>query len=319
MYNSAFRRSGPRRAAALLTTALLLGSAAPAAATGGDGEERGDQGKASAAVLRAGLDVALLNKTVELPLSATLNEVHAPEGEREAAEKTALTATLDGVDQGRPFHLLRADVASARAGVDEETAEGEVEIAKASVHVPGLPLLSVIEVEAVTARATCTAGEQPEAEAGIVGPVTVLGQTVTLTAGGTTAVNVPGVGEVRLDLSHRETTDSTAAATALELAVSVNPLNLNVAEVDGVVTLAAASCESPAVQEPEPKPEPEPEPEPEGKTPQTGGGEEVETKTPDLAATGGSATTPVVAACAAALVGGGALMLLRRRTAGKRD
>ncbi|CAM5723232.1 hypothetical protein SCANM63S_07588 [Streptomyces canarius] len=56
---------------------------------------------------------------------------------------------------------------------------------------------------------------------------------------------MPGVGEVRLDLSRRSTTTRTAAATALELTVSVNPLKLNVADVEGTVTLARATCESP--------------------------------------------------------------------------
>ena len=57
---------------------------------------------------------------------------------------------------------------------------------------------------------------------------------------------MPGVGEVRLDLAKTEQTSRTAAATALELKVSVNPLKLNVAEVEGTVTLAEATCETPA-------------------------------------------------------------------------
>ncbi|NJP66104.1 SCO1860 family LAETG-anchored protein [Streptomyces spiramenti] len=313
MYNSAFRRPGPRRAATLIATALLLGSAAPAVATGA--EESGEKGKASAAVLRSGLQVSLLNKAVELPLDLTLNEVSAPEGALDAAEKTALTATLDGVDQGKPFHLLRADVASATASVDDGTAVGEVTLVNAAVHVPGLPGTSLIEVESVTARATCTAGEQPEAVAELPATVKVLGTEVAVTVGGTTSVDVPAIGQVELSLAHRETSDTTAAATALDLRVSVNPLALNVAEVEGSVTLAAAACESP---EAAPEPEPEPEPEEPGKTPQTGGEEEVETRTPDLAETGGDSRTPVIAAGAAALVAaGGGLMFLRRRAAGR--
>jgi hypothetical protein len=71
---------------------------------------------------------------------------------------------------------------------------------------------------------------------------------VSVSAGGPTEVKVPGVGEVRLDLAQRETTSRTAAATALELTVSINPLNLNVADVTGTVTLAKATCETPAVR-----------------------------------------------------------------------
>ena len=84
----------------------------------------------------------------------------------------------------------------------------------------------------------------------MLGPVTVLGKRVTLTAGGPTRVDVPGVGEVTLDLSKTRTTSRTAAATALRLKVSVNPLKLNVAEVKGEVTLAEATCETPKGPEP---------------------------------------------------------------------
>ena len=73
-----------------------------------------------------------------------------------------------------------------------------------------------------------------------------LGKKVTVTAGGPTDVKVPGVGEVRLDLSKSATTSRTAAATALVLHVSVNPLKLGVAEVEGTLTLAKATCEAPA-------------------------------------------------------------------------
>ncbi|MYS56662.1 hypothetical protein GTW46_42560, partial [Streptomyces sp. SID6013] len=175
----------------------------------------GDHGRASATVLRTGLDVSLLDKTVNVPLAVTLNEVQAPE----SAERTALTARLDGVDGGKPFSVLRADVAEAKATAGAGKSEGTTTLARARLHVPGLPLLSVIEVQEVTSTATCEAGKKPVADADLLGPVTVLGKKVTLTAGGTTDVKVPGVGEVRLDLSKTETTSRTAAATALELSV----------------------------------------------------------------------------------------------------
>ncbi|MQS08199.1 SCO1860 family LAETG-anchored protein, partial [Streptomyces alkaliphilus] len=247
MFHSACSRTGARRAAVLLTTlALLSVGAAPALADEDGGTPTdGGAGSAGAAVLRTGLDVALLNRSVELPLSVSLNEVTAPAGEA-TAEKTTLSAALDGVDGGTPFRVLDAEVATARAVVDDARAEAEVDLVDASVHVPGLPLLSVIEVEAVSARAHCPAGGQPTADAELPGSVTVLGQRVTLTAAGETLVEVPGVGEVRLDLAKRSVTDSGAAATALELSVDVNPLKLNVAEVGGRIILAEASCSSPA-------------------------------------------------------------------------
>ncbi|MFD3737133.1 SCO1860 family LAETG-anchored protein [Streptomyces sp. NPDC058629] len=225
-------------AAATAPVALLVAvpaQAAPATpVTGGEG-------KASAVVLRTGLDVSLLNKSLQVPLEVTLNEVQAPA----SAERTALTVNLDGVAGGKPVSVLRADVAAANATVDEHKAEGYTNLAKARVHVPGLPLLSLIEVEKVTSKALCEAGEQPVAESNVLGHVKALGKKVSLSAGGPTRVVVPGVGEVSLDLSKTETTSRTAAATALQLKVSVNPLKLNVAEVEGEVTLAEATCETP--------------------------------------------------------------------------
>lgn len=298
-----------RRSAALAAAVALVAGpvvlAAPAQATGGTGGTgvTTGKGKASAVVLRAGLDVSLLNKSVNVPLRAALNEVRAPAD----ADKTALTVELDGVDQGRPFTVLRADVATARATVDEHKAEGYANIAHAKVHVPGLPLLSLIEVQEVTSKAVCAAGKKPVAESNLLGTVTVLGKKVTLSAAGPTRVEVPGVGEVTLDLSKTRTTSRTAAATALELKVAVNPLKLNVADVQGTLTLAEATCEAPA----EPVKQTEPEPENEGVEPQTA----AEPTTENLAETGGSSMTPYLAAGAVLLlaVGGGALVLVRTR------
>jgi LPXTG-motif cell wall-anchored protein len=303
-----FRMPARRLVTVAAATALTAGPAALAGA--GTAHATGDHGRASATVLRTGLDVSLLNKTVNVPLAVTLNEVQAPE----SAQKTALTVQLDGVDGGRPFSVLRADVADARATATAAKSEGRTELVRARVHVPGLRQLSVIEVEKVTSVATCEAGKQPVADANLLGAVTVLGKKVTLTTGGTTEVEVPGVGEVRLDLSKTETTSRTAAATALELEVSVNPLDLNVAEVDGTVTLAEATCESPAAPETEagqpPAKAEEPDAEPAADVKPQGARAEA-----DLAETGGNSATPYLAAGAAALVlaGGGSLLLSRRK------
>ncbi|WP_263171376.1 SCO1860 family LAETG-anchored protein [Streptomyces sp. SCSIO ZS0520] len=300
MNSNTFRLPVRRLAATSASLALLT---VPAAlATTGTAHATAEQGRASAVVLRTGLDVSLLNKTVQVPLNLSLNEVQAPR----SAEKTALTATLDGVDHGKPFSVLRADVASAEAEVSKRKAEGRTELAHAKVHVPGLPLLSLIEVGAVSSRATCEAGEKPVAEADLLGAVTVLGKKVSLTTGGTTEVKVPGVGEVSLALSSTRTTSRTAAASALELKVSVNPLELNVAEVEGTVTLAGATCEAPPAAKPEPKPE-KPVADVE---PQTSAAKPEQ----NLAETGGSSTTPYLAGGGAVLLGlgGGAALLARR-------
>lgn len=299
------RCAGVVAAAALTAVPVLL--AAPARATEGAGE-----GRASAVVLRTGLDVSLLGKTVNVPLRAALNEVTAPA----SAEKTTLSVQLDGVDQGRPFSVLRADVATAKATSDGHKAEGNTHLAHAKVHVPGLPLLSLVEVQEVTSKAVCEAGKRPVAESNLLGQVTVLGKKVTLSAGGPTRVEAPGVGEVTLDLSTTRTTSRTAASTALELKVAVNPLKLNVAEVEGSVTLAGATCESPkaprAPEAPEAVVEKPEEPVKADLKPQSA----AEPAKPNLAETGGSSTTPYLAGGAAALLaaGGGAYALARARS-----
>ncbi|MGW1808693.1 SCO1860 family LAETG-anchored protein [Streptomyces sp. NPDC002078] len=298
MNSNNFRMPARRLAAVATVTAL---AAAPAALGAGAAHATGDHGRASAVVLRTGLDVSLLNKTVDVPLAVSLNEVQAPQ----SADRTALSARLDGVADGRPFTVLGADAASAKATVTARRAEGSVRLVDAKLHVPGLPLLSLIEVGTVTARATCEAGRAPVADADVLGSVTVLGKRVTLTAGGPSEVKVPGVGEVRLDLAQRRTTTRTAAATALELKVSVNPLKLNVADVEGTVTLAKATCESPTVPpsgHPVPSHDPAADVKPQGAR-------------QDLAETGGSSATPYIAGGALALVllGGGAVTLARRR------
>lgn len=164
---------------------------------------------------------------------------------------------------GQPFSVLGADVATAKATVSATKAEGYTNLAHARLHVPGLPLLSLIEIDAVTSKATCEAGKAPVATSHLPGAVTVLGKRITVTASGPTEVQVPGVGSVGLDLSKTSTTTRTAAATALELKVSVNPLKLNVADVEGTVTLAQATCEAPkvaSVTPPSAKPAPDVKP-----------------------------------------------------------
>ncbi|MFC9297469.1 SCO1860 family LAETG-anchored protein [Streptomyces sp. NPDC057011] len=288
-------------AAVLLATgAVALLTAPPALATGGPGA--GSEGRAGAVVLRTGLDVGLLNKTVHIPLKATLNEVTAPAS---AAEKTALTVTLDGVEGGAPVSVLRADVATSKATADKTRAEAEANLAKARVHVPGLPALSLIEVEKVTSKAVCEAGKQPVASANVLGTVTALGKKITLSAGGPTKLEVPGVGVVSLELSGTQTTSTTAAAAALRLKVSVNPLNLGVAQVEGEVVLAEAHCESPTGPAPSPSAKPDVKP-------QTGTGTGITTDA-NLAETGGGSLTPYVAGGALVLLGIGAAALVVSR------
>ncbi|MEV6553486.1 SCO1860 family LAETG-anchored protein [Streptomyces sp. NPDC051597] len=304
-----------RTSAALALTlgSLALATPVPAYATGpgagaGTGAVSatgGGQGRASAVVLRTGLDVSLLNKTVDIPLKATLNEVQAPAGSGTAG-RTALEVKLDGVEKGRPVNVLKADVATATATVGAGRAEATARLLHARLHVPGLPLLSLVEVEDVTSKAVCAAGARPVASSNPLGAVTVLGRRLTLTTGGTTRVAVPGVGEVTLDLSSTHTTSRTAAATALRLRVSVNPLKLNVAEVEGEVTLGEARCEAPASA-------PSPAPAPVARTSSTGVVRAQTVGENALAETGGGSSVGYVVGGAVVLVALGGVGVVRAR------
>ncbi|SDN77087.1 SCO1860 family LAETG-anchored protein [Actinacidiphila guanduensis] len=238
-----FRLPARRSAAALGAAAALAAGAGLALAPAAQAApaHSGTTGTATATVLRAGLDVSLLNKTVDVPVDVSLNDVKAPA----EAKETALTVTVGhGVEAGRPVDILRASAATANATADRHKAEGYANVAAARVHVPGLPLLSLVAVDAVTSKATCEAGHHPTASSHLAG-VTVLGRRIALNAVGTTHVAVPGVGQVDLDLTSTTTTSDFAAATALQLKVHVNPLNLGVADVSGSVTLAQATCHTP--------------------------------------------------------------------------
>lgn len=344
---STILNSNTFRAAALAIAAapvaLLVAVPAHAATATTPATPAGGHGKASAVVLRAGLDVSLLNTSVQVPLEATLNEVHAPA----SAEKTALSLKLDGAEQGRPIRVLEAEVATAGATVDQHKAEGHTHLAQARVHVPGLPLLPLIEVEKVTSKAVCERGHKPLAESNVLGHVTVLGKKTTLTSGGTTKVEVPGVGDVTLDLSKTATTTRTAAATALQLQVSVDPLDLGVAEVEGGITLAEATCETPEggsddggssgnggstggdsgtggtggsgdTGGSEDTGSTGGKDEPGDVKPQTGADPVQASGSGDLAETGGSSSTPYIAGAAAVLLaaGAGATVVARKRARG---
>lgn len=295
--------------AALLVVGVL--AAAPAAVGTAASARTGDldKGSADAAVLRTSLDVARLDGLGPLPLRTTLNEVHAPA----TAEKKALDVRLDAVEGGKPVSVLRADVATARAEVAHHTAKAHAHLVHARVHVPGVPLLALVEVEEVTSTAVCKAGEKPFATSAIPGPVTVLGKRIPLAVNATRTVEAPGVGTVQLALSRTETTSHSAAATALELHVSVDPLKLGVAAVEGTVTLADAHCTTAAAGA-SPAAEPSAAAGPVGNDahPQSA----AEDSEADLAETGSTTLTPYLAGAAAVFVlaGGGSLALARARS-----
>ncbi|GAA4868518.1 SCO1860 family LAETG-anchored protein [Kitasatospora terrestris] len=290
-------------AAAVLTVALPL----PAAyATGGSGAP-GKPGRASAVTAELDLDVTLLN-TVDVPVNVALNKVQTPARRDDAM----LTAKVEGVDQNRPVTLVKAQVGQSVTRADDKGATASVKLVGADLHAPGMPLTTLLGLEALSAEASCPVDGPPTAKVVAPAEVTVLGRPVAVGLNSPTRVDLPAIGSVEVEFSKKSTTTSTAAASALEVQVRLNPLNLNVAKVDGRITVASVSCEKPvpasAPSSAAPSPASDGTAAARAVPAQGGGGE--------LASTGASGTVPLLAGGATLLVtGGAALWMTRRRRA----
>ncbi|WP_406204671.1 LPXTG cell wall anchor domain-containing protein [Kitasatospora sp. NBC_01560] len=300
------------------------GSAAPAASAAPAGA-----GKARAVTAELDLDVSLLNKAVDVPVNIALNKVETP-AQRDGS---VLTATVAGVDQQGPVTLVKADVGTSVTKADANGTAASVKLVNADVHAPGLPATTLLGLEALSSEVTCPVDGQPTANVTAPARLNVLGKPVTLSLYGPTKVDVPLIGSVSVEFSKQTTTSSTAAASALEVQIEVNPLNLNVAKVTGRITVASVSCEkpagpgTPAPSAPAPTGTPAVQPAVDATTaaPAAPAARPVAPRaatasaTADghLAATGGSSATGPLAAGAAALVvlGGVALRATRRRAA----
>jgi|GEM_PF-1863915 len=249
---SRFPTRRPSRRRASLVTAAVLGAAAlavipaatatavPAGALAPARDPGASHGAASAETAAVALDVRLLRSRADVPVSLTLNAVSAPATRR----VTALTATVAGVQGGRSS-LLAAKAGRTDAVVDRRGARASVTLTRAEIGVPGLAGGLLLSADAIRAQADCPLDGRPSASAELLGVVTVLGRHVDVSADGPSEVTVPGLGTVALTLTRHTATSDRAAATALEIAVDVNPGKLNVAEVHGSVTVAQARCESP--------------------------------------------------------------------------
>ncbi|WP_051653477.1 LPXTG cell wall anchor domain-containing protein [Kitasatospora cheerisanensis] len=166
----------------------------------------------------------------------------------------------------------------------------------------------------MSAEVTCPANGQPTAKVTAPAKLTVLGQSVTVGLNSPTHVDVPAIGSVDVEFSKKTVTSSTAAASALEVQVAVNPLNLNVAKVNGKVTVASVSCEKPvpaavpaAATSPAPSgPAGSASPTAQNRTAPKESGEE-------LAYTGSSGSTALAAGGFTLLLAGGAAVWMTRR------
>lgn len=221
---------------ALSAAALVAASTAPAYAH--DSGSGAPVGTASATTAAVGLDVSLVNGTVNVPLDLTLNHITAPADKQGAL----LDAKVGGFQGGRPFQLVNASVGHTWATADHSGSGAGVKLVDASVALPGLPFAKLLSAHEIDATASCPADGRPTASAQLLGDVTVLGTKVDVTVTGPVTVNVPGVGSVLLRISDASSSSDKAAATALRLDVTVNPLQLNVAKITGSVVLAEASC-----------------------------------------------------------------------------
>ncbi|WP_282202842.1 SCO1860 family LAETG-anchored protein [Kitasatospora fiedleri] len=227
-------------ASVLAATALAVALPSPAAFAADAGGTSAEPGKASAVTAQLDLDVTLLN-TVNVPVDVALNRVESP-AQRDGA---VLTATVDGVDGGRPVTLVKAEVGKSVTKVDDRLAAASVKLVNADLHVPGLPLTTLLGLEAMSAEANCPVDGQPTAHVIAPAKLTVLGKSVTVGLNSPTHVDVPAIGSVDVEFAKKTVTSNAAAAAALEVKVALNPLNLNVAKVNGTVTVASVSCRKP--------------------------------------------------------------------------
>ncbi|MFC8718429.1 SCO1860 family LAETG-anchored protein [Kitasatospora sp. NPDC057198] len=296
----------------LAVSALTVGlPLSPASAADAGAGTPAKPGKASAVTAELALDVTLLN-TVNVPVDVALNKVESP-AQRDGA---MLTAKVDGVDGGRPVTLVKAEVGKSVTRVDDKLATASVKLVDADVHVPGLPLTTLLGLEAMSTEVSCPVDGTPTANVVAPAKLTVLGRSVTVGLNSPTHVDVPGIGSVDVEFSKKAVTTSTAAASALQVKVALNPLDLNVAKVDGTVTVASVSCEKPvaavvpaaAVSSPAASPSTAAPASPSGQNravPKAAGEE--------LAYTGSSGTTVLAAGGGTLLVAGGAAVWMTRR------
>lgn len=320
-----------RRSAAALGA---LAAVSLVAATGQPAAAAVPAGSASAVTARIGLDVTLLN-SLDVPVDVSLNAVRAPR----SADGSVLRATVAGVKGGQQT-LVDAKLGHSSAVVDKDGARASADLVGADVKVPGLLLHDVVTVDEVKASANCPAHGAPSAQVNVLGAVSVLGTKVSLSAVGPTRVALPGVGQVEVEFSQKTVTTRTAAATALQVKVTVNPGQLNVVRVSGTVELASVTCAlgqggghrgggptgstgTPTATSTAPTTAPgsattppaQPVSVTTGQPAASAGSPTPAPATTDLAETGGGSSTPVITGAALVLLGAGtgAVVLTRRR------
>jgi hypothetical protein len=216
-------------------------------------------GTATATVAAVGLDVRLLPVLgaggLDVPLNLTLNQQTAPTDGTDVNQTVSALRLRDGllnlVPSSQSPNLLDADVASSTVRTTSTYSQAYVTLANVRLFLPFVALPSsyaddgVLRLDAVSAWATCNAGQRPSAQFQMPAEVTLFGQDLRLPDNGRLSVNIPLLGSISLRIGPSTSTSASAAAASVAASLDINVLGL--AEVAGTITLASASCTEPTV------------------------------------------------------------------------
>jgi hypothetical protein len=257
-------------AVAVAGVALTAASAPASAASTASAASDSSLGSAEAAAGRVDLDLQLLGGLVgslkltgpnglDVPLAnLVLGEASAPTALGDAANFTNSVLRLrdDLISAlhlpGQSADLLKADVVSGTARIIRGPgayAQAYATVANLRLFLPMLTLPGadaangVLKIDAVSAQATCAAGQKPTASAKLPTTIQLLGQQIPVPLSGDIPLDI-GVAKLDIHLSPVTTTDASGASAAVEAHISVDAVGL--AKVTGAIELASAKCTSPA-------------------------------------------------------------------------
>jgi hypothetical protein len=198
----------------------------------------------------SGLDVPLVN--------LVLGQASAPTAAGDAANfsNSVLRLRDDLISTlhlpGQSADLLKADVASGTARVVKGPggyAQAYATVANLRLFLPLLVLPGadaangILKIDAVSAQATCAAGQAPAASAKLPTTIQLLGKQIPVPLTGDIPLDL-GVAKVDVHLSPVTTTDKSGASAAVEARISIDAVGL--AKVSGAIILASAKCTSPS-------------------------------------------------------------------------
>jgi hypothetical protein len=246
-------------AAALTVFASSWGAAALASGVAGDGGGAARLGTATATVAQTSLDVKVLpgllgGSGLDLPINLTLHQETAPTDGTLVNDTSSVLKLRDDLlgALGLPAQsadLIKADAVSDTVRTTPGYSQAYVTLANVRLFLPLLSLPSsvssdgALRLDAVSAVATCVAGQRPTAQFQLPAQLTLFGQNVQLPANGTATLSLPLLGSITVQLGPQTITTATSASAAVRASLDINVLG--VAELTGQVTLASATCTSP--------------------------------------------------------------------------